>query len=270
MQILEDIVYDPAHPEMDRLDIYIPDEVKAAYIYFHGGGMTHGDKKSQKQSSLFEFLTSQGIMVFSANYRFLARTDHDSSSRPAPFYSAENGISCAELLNDCAQAVKWCLTEGRRFGRFEKVAVGGSSAGGYISMMLLLNESYLTARGIDPRRDIGGYIFDAGQPTTHFHLLELAGKSHLQIAVDEFAPLFYLTKPFDEPDTLPDILTVIAENDMPGRQEQNQLLLAVMRNFAYPPEKLAYRLMPGFRHVGYLADPEYQKLCADFILRGTI
>lgn len=266
MQVFEDIIYNPAHPDMNRVDIYVPDTIRAAYIYFHGGGMTHGDKHTPRSTVLFEALAARGIMVFSCNYRFLPRTEQDSSSRPAPFVSAENGVSCGEVLDDCARAVRWVLSEGRRYGDFERVSIGGSSAGGYITMMLLLNKALLGAYGIDSERDIAGYIFDAGQPTTHFHLLELEGHSHLEVRVDEFAPLFYLTKPFESPETLPDVFTFIAEYDMAGRLEQNKLLLATMKNFGYPPEKTGFRLMPGYKHVKYLEDPEYHRLCAELIL----
>lgn len=269
MKILKDVCYDPAHPEMDRLDIYIPDKTENAYIYFHGGGMTHGDKLTPRTEELFHSLCEEGTLVFSANYRFLPTTEWDSAPRRTPVSSAENDVSYQEVLRDCAKAVSWALTEGRKYGEFGRVSIGGSSAGGYITMMLLFCESYLGAFGIDPKRDIDGYLFDAGQPTTHFHLLELQGESPLRVLVDESAPFYYLSKPFEEGEKLPKILTVVAEQDMPGRVDQNRLLLTTMKNFAYPAELLGYRMMMGYGHCKYLADPEYIRLSADFV-RGKL
>ncbi len=269
MKILRDLIYDEAHPEMDRLDVYLPDKIENAYVYFHGGGMTHGDKCTPRTEPLFRALAEQGTLVFSCNYRFLPITDHDSAPRRTPVLSGENDVDVNEVLKDCAKAVNWAMTEGRKYGDFGRISVGGSSAGGYITMMLMLRSDLLGEYGIDPLRNIDGYFFDAGQPTTHFHLLELRGESPLRVLVDETAPFYYLSGPFEPADKLPAVLTVVAGQDMPGRADQNRLLLTTMRNFGYPAEKLGWRVMEGYGHCKYLADPEYVRLTAEFV-RGVL
>ena len=144
MKILRDLIYDEAHPEMDRLDVYLPAKIENAYVYFHGGGMTHGDKCTPRTEPLFRALAEQGTLVFSCNYRFLPVTDHDSAPRRTPVLSGENDVDVNEVLKDCAKAVNWAMTEGRKYGDFGRISVGGSSAGGYITMMLMLRSDLLT------------------------------------------------------------------------------------------------------------------------------
>lgn len=50
------------------LDIYLPENKEfSVVVYFHGGGLTEGDKSHQK--CFFNYLVSQGLAVVSANYR---------------------------------------------------------------------------------------------------------------------------------------------------------------------------------------------------------
>ena len=209
----------------------------------------------------------RGIAVFSANYRFLPITDHDSAPRRAPIDCAENDVPFPVFIEDCAKAFRYMMTEGKQLVGFDRAFIGGSSAGGYISMMLCFDPHYLRAVGYDSFRDVAGYVFDAGQPTTHFHLLELRDESALRVLIDETAPFFYLTKSFRDQETLPRLKFVTAEQDMPGRVEQNALFAATLRNFDYPAEKIESRLMAGYGHCKYLADPDYIEMIGDFLTK---
>lgn len=268
MRIFRDIVYNGEAPLMDRLDIYVPDgKPCGAYLYLHGGGITHGDKCTERTVPMFEALAKRGIAVFSANYRFLPITDHDSAPRRAPIDCAENDVPFPVFIEDCAKAFRYMMTEGKQLVGFDRAFIGGSSAGGYISMMLCFDPHYLRAVGYDSFRDVAGYVFDAGQPTTHFHLLELRDESALRVLIDETAPFFYLTKSFRDQETLPRLKFVTAEQDMPGRVEQNALFAATLRNFDYPAEKIESRLMAGYGHCKYLADPDYIEMIGDFLTK---
>ena len=266
MEIIHDIVYNEAAPRMCRLDVYVPDRVNNAYLYIHGGGNTHGDKRTAGSEPMLRALCESGVLVVSANYRFMKITDRDIAPRrgpdPAP---GENDIDYPVFIEDCALAAKWVMTEGRKLADFRKLYIGGSSAGGYITMMLHLNPTHLAAVGIDSFRDVAGYVYDAGQPTTHFHCLELEGEYAHRVLIDERAPMFYLSKPFAPDTVFPKVAVVVAETDMLNRVKQNELLLEIMRNFGYPAEKLSFRQMMGYGHCKYLADPEYIRLVQEFV-----
>jgi signal transduction histidine kinase len=75
-----------------------------------------------------------------------------------------------------------------QYGNGEGVYVGGSSAGGYLSMMLCFNAAYLGAHGIDPT-EISGWFHDAGQPTKHFTVLKYSGEDERLVIIDETARL---------------------------------------------------------------------------------
>ena len=271
MKFYSDIVYLPEAPEMCRLDIWAPEHARAAYLYLHGGGITHGDKCTERTRPMFESLASEGIAVFSANYRFLPVTDHDSAPRRTPVDSKENDVDYPVFIEDCAAAFRFMMTEGRKYCSFDRAYIGGSSAGGYITMMLCFDRRFLASEGYDSFRDVAGYIPDAGQPTTHFHMLELRGESDLRVMVDETAPFWYLDHRYEgkngepEPADLPRLLFFTAENDMPGRVEQNALFVKTLINFGYPAEKIMSRQMTGYGHCKYLADPEYIRTVAEFL-----
>ena len=266
MEIIKDIIYNEEAPRMCRLDVYQPDRVKNAYLYIHGGGNTHGDKCTERTAPLFTELCENGTMVISVNYRFMKVTDHDIAPRrcedPAP---GENDIDYPVFIDDCAKAAAWAFTEGKKFADFEKLFIGGSSAGGYITMMLHLNPSHLAAYGIDAWKDIAGYIYDAGQPTTHFHMLELIGEYPHRVLIDERAPMWYLKKPFEASDVFPKVMFFTAENDMPNRAKQNELMKEIMLNFGYPKEKISFHQMMGYGHCKYLDDKEYIRLTEEFV-----
>lgn len=266
MKIIKDIIYNEEAPGMCRLDVYKPDKVKNAYLYIHGGGNTHGDKCTGRTEVLFKELCESGILVVSVNYRFMKVTDHDIAPRrgedPAP---GENDIDYPVFIDDCARAVSWLFSSAEEYGGFDRLYIGGSSAGGYITMMLHHNPAHLQAFGIDPEKDIAGYIYDAGQPTTHFHMLELCGEYAHRVLIDERAPMWYLKKPYEDTENLPKVQFFAAENDMPNRVKQNELMMEVMLNSGYPEEKISFRKMMGYGHCKYLDDPEYIRLTKEFV-----
>lgn len=71
--------------------------------------------------------------------------------------------------------------------------MGGSSAGGYLSMMLCFDKKYYEAVGVSPS-DISGCVHDAGQPTVHFKVLKERGIDSRRIIIDESAP-FTISEP---------------------------------------------------------------------------
>ena len=210
-----DIIYGNEVPEQS-LDIYLPDNraVSSVFIYFHGGGLESGDKKSAERFA--PFLTEKGIGVVSANYRMY----------PQHHYP--------DFICDAASAVAWTVRYMRRELKCEKLYAGGSSAGGYLSMMLCFDKKYLAKVGLD-NSYISGYFHDAGQPTAHYSVLKYKGIDHRRIIVDETAPLYYVGLE----DKYPPMRFIVSDNDIKDRYEQTMLMLSSLSHFKYS----------GFDHV---------------------
>jgi len=221
MKIIEDICYGDKRPENQTLDLYLPEsDIFSVFIYFHGGGLNSGDKKSAALTA--EYLAQKNIAVVSANYTLY----------PTAVYPV--------FIEDAALAVSWTFKNIGKYGRCEKFYIGGSSAGAYISMMLCFDTKYLASYGINPS-DISGYVHNAGQPTSHFNVLKERGFDSKRIIVDDTAPLYHVgTSEFYGP-----MLFIVSDNDLPGRYEQTMLMLSALKNFNCDSAKTELRLMHG-------------------------
>ena len=208
MKKIDNIVYgdlDYVH----RLDLYLPKRsASSLFVYFHGGGLESGDKNAA--DAFAPHLTSRGIAVASANYRM-----YPSAKYPDFIYDAAQAVAC---VNKYMKEELGC----------DKLYVGGSSAGGYLSMMLCFDRRYLKSVGLD-NSAIAGYFHDAGQPTAHFNVLKYANVDSRRIIVDETAPLYYvgLEKEY------PPMRFVVSDNDMENRYEQTMLMLSTLSHFGY-------------------------------------
>lgn len=191
--------------EKDYLDIYHPDKSNGEVIvHFHGGGLTSGRKEDVGDLPIS--FTSRGYTFVSVGYSLFPSTDYHN---PKFLIEASRAIAFTMLyLNN------------------KHLYISGQSAGSYIAMMLCFNKEYLSRCGIDPL-DIKGWFFESGQPTTHFHLLEMQGENPWIQRIDEMAPLYYVG-----PQTkLSKALFITYKNDMPSRVEQNRLMVSTIRNF---------------------------------------
>lgn len=203
------------------LDIYIPDDnIKAVFLYFHGGGIVSGSKNDCEP--FVTYLANRNIAVVSANYRM-----YPQSKFP-------------DFLEDAADAVKWIYDNKGKFNGCNKIFVGGSSAGGYISMMLCFDNKYLMKYNIKPT-DITGYLHDSGQPTSHYNVLKYSGTDSKRVIVDERAPLYFVGL---EENYSP-MLFLVADDDMKSRYEQTMLMLSTLKHFGYDESKIKYQLMHG-------------------------
>ena len=132
-----------------------------------------------------------------------------------------------EYLYDAAYAVKYVVDHISKFGRCRGFIISGSSAGGYIALMLCLNKEYLEFARVD-RNKIVGYVSESGQPTTHFNILDRERHQNPWIQrIDEAAPLYYVDEKMD----VSRLLLVTYENDLPNRVEQNELLASSIKFF---------------------------------------
>lgn len=203
-----DIAY--GENEAQKLDIYLPDgEVSSVFVYFHGGGLHAGDKV--KNAAVFApYVTDRGVAVISANYRM-----YPDAGYP-------------DFICDAAQVVAWANKYMHEELGCDRLYVGGSSAGGYMTMMLCFDKRYLAAVGLD-NSAIAGYFHDAGQPTAHFYVLKNSGVDERRIIVDETAPLYYIGLE----EKYPPMRFVVSDNDMENRYEQTMLVLSTLRHFGY-------------------------------------
>ena len=190
------------------LDLFLPEkEDFITIIHFHGGGLVEGDKGDTHQYC--EHLANSGFAVATANYSLMP------------------GAKFPEFLYDAANAVKYVIENISLYGKSKRFIVSGQSAGAWLSLMLCLNQEYLKSVGLDISK-IVGWISDAGQTTSHFHILEIEkGLNPWIQRIDETAPLFYV----DEKVNFSHMLLMVYEEDLPNRLEQNELLLSTIKNF---------------------------------------
>lgn len=230
--VAENLAYTNPADDTHKMDLYIP-QTRAngiLFFYFHGGGLESGDKKDQE--GLYRELASMGYIVASANYRMY---------QEAVF---------PDFIDDAACAVAWGMEHIKEYASYERVVIGGISAGAYLSMMLHFNKKYLENHGVDESK-IAAYVFDAGQPTTHYKVLKERGQDPNAIRVDEAAPLFYVAGE-EQHNEQQAFLFVIAECDIKGRKEQNELLIQTMELHNYPAERMQLQIVPGYEHAGYV------------------
>lgn len=239
MKLISDVCYGKSkHPEQ-YLDIYLPDKDSfKVFVYMHGGGLEAGDKNAKE---IGEYVANRGVAFVSINYRMY----------PQAIYP--------QFICDSAEAVAWVYNNIGEHGKCEGIYIGGSSAGGYLSMMLCFDDKYLSPYKL-PADIIKGYIHDAGQPTTHFNVLRERGIDSRRVIIDEAAPIYHIGKA----DQYPPMLFIVSDNDMKNRYEQTQLTISTLKHFEYDDSKIYYRLMHG-THCHYSGREEFGKIICEFI-----
>ncbi|MBP3332884.1 MAG: alpha/beta hydrolase [Clostridia bacterium] len=225
MRSYKDIVYKEIDGQSLALDIHIPEcEEFSVFIFFHGGGLEAGDKDA---ANIFApYLAENKIATVSANYRMYPKAEFP------------------DYLMDSADVVDYVKKNISKYGKCDKIYLGGSSAGGYISMMLCFDDKYLGAHGIKPT-DIAGYIHNAGQPTSHYNILRERKIDSRRVIVDDTAPLYFICEKEYSP-----MLFIVSEFDMTNRYEQTLLTMSTLRHFGQG-DKISYKFMEGKRHCQY-------------------
>ena len=227
MRIIENLHYSERENETDLMRLYLPEcESFPVFVYFHGGGLERGSLDSA--AVLGPYLAEQGIATLSINYRM-----YPDAKFP-------------DFIVDGAKSLKWAKDNMSGYGEIKGIFAGGSSAGGYMSMMLCFDKRYLAAEGLAPT-DIAGYIHDAGQPTTHFNVLRERGIDSRRVIVDEAAPLFFVGME----ESYQPMTFIVSDNDMEARLEQTDLILKTLSHFRYDESKIIKHLMHG-KHCAYV------------------
>lgn len=219
--------------ERCKLDISIPEKVKGfpTVIYFHGGGLSRGNKGYPG------YISRDKCAFVAVNYRLSGKR------AKAPDY-----------IYDAAAAVAWVLKNIEKHGGDPaKVYVTGHSAGGYLTAMIALDKKYLNAFGIEPKQ-VAGYFPVSGQMTTHFRILaERRGRGEKvpDLVVDEYAPVFHAGK------DAPNMIFFVGDSayDWPSRVEENDLLAARLTR-VYKNKDVKIVKIPYGTH-GSCAPPSY-------------
>ncbi len=204
------------------LDLYVPVGAKdlPVIVWFHGGGLAGGSKSIPKG------LQEKGFVVVAPNYRLFPRAK-------SPAY-----------VEDAAAAVAWTFENIEKYGGSKsKIVVGGISAGGYLSLMIGLDKSWLSKHGIDADR-IAALAPMSPQAITHFTVRAERGIPATVPVIDKMAPLYHVRK--DAPPIL--LVTGDPELEMLGRYEENAYLARMLKLAGHTRTTL-YKL-DGFDHGG--------------------
>lgn len=202
------------------LDIYYPKEGKSSgtIIWFHGGSLTMG--KTEMPTAL----KNQGYTVVGVDYRL-------SPKVKAPVY-----------IEDAAAATAWVFNHIKEFGgNPNAIFISGHSAGGYLTLMITLDKSYLGKYQIDANK-IAGIIPLSGQAITHFTIRKEIGIKPTQPIIDKYAPLYFVRA--DAPPML--LITGDREIELYGRYEENAYLARMMNLSGHHKTRL-YELQ-GYDH----------------------
>lgn len=232
--LIKDIPYvdnaetDKYRKERCKLDVYYPVNQKgfATVVWFHGGGLEGGEKHLPYE------LKEKGIAVIPVNYRL-------SPNAKNPAY-----------IEDAAAAVAWVFNNIEQYGgNAENIFVSGHSAGGYLTLMVGLDKSYLEKYGIDADK-IRGLIPISGQTNTHFTIRKERNLPADIPVIDNFAPINQSRK--NSPPTL--LISGDRELEIPARYEENLHLETILKSLGNKNVVL-YELQ-GFNHVN-VAIPGY-------------
>ena len=223
---VKDISYIPAgetdgyRKERCKLDVYYPVGKKdfPTIVWFHGGGLEGGGKHVP------EMFMNQGFAVVAVNYRLSPKAQN-------PAYT-----------EDAAAAVAWAYKHIEEYGGSpRRVFVTGHSAGGYLTLMVELDKSYLQEYGVDAD-SIAAYLPISGQTVTHFTIRKERSLPEGIPVIDQYAPCNKARK-----DTPPFVLITGDRNlEMADRYEENALLASVLKNIGN--KKVSLYELQGFDH----------------------
>ncbi len=211
---------DSYRKERCKLDVYYPADKKdfVTIVWFHGGGLEGGSKDIPSE------LKEKGMAVVAVNYRL-------SPKATSPAY-----------VDDAAQAVSWVMDNIASYGGSKNlIYVSGHSAGGYLTLMVGLDKSYMQKYGKDAN-DIRGLAPIGGQTLTHYTIRKERGMANGVPVADEMAPLCQVRA--DIPPTL--LITGDRHLEMTARYEENAVLEAYLKGVGC--KNVILHEMQGFDH----------------------
>ncbi|MCH2179919.1 MAG: alpha/beta hydrolase [Mariniblastus sp.] len=214
-----------------RLDLYHPENKTdfATVIWFHGGGLTSGNRKIPAP------LKNQGIAVVSVNYRLSPK------------------VKSPVWIEDAAAAVAWTINQISNYGGSpKKIFVSGHSAGGYLTSMVGLDKRWLGAHNLDADL-LAGLIPFSGHAITHFTVRSEMGLRNKQPLIDRLAPLFHVRG--DAPPMM--LITGDRDLELLGRYEENAYFWRMMKVNGHP--QIILHELDGHNH-GEMVEPAHRLL----------
>ncbi len=206
--------------EQCLLDIYKPigKTNTPVIVWFHGGGLTFGTKDIPKE------LLDYGYLIVSVEYRL-------SPKVKAPAY-----------IEDAAAGTAWVFNNIEKYsGNVKQIFLSGHSAGGYLDLMIGLENKWLAKYNINTS-SLAGLIPLSPQVISHYTIRDENNISKYQPLIDTYAPLFHIKK-----ETPPIVLiTGDRERELLGRYEENAYFFRMMKVIENPRVKLFE--LQGFDH----------------------
>ena len=206
--------------EQCLLDIYKPigKTNTPVIVWFHGGGLTGGTKNIPKE------LLDYGYLIVSVEYRL-------SPKVKAPAY-----------IEDAAASTAWVFKNIEKYnGNLKQIFLSGHSAGGYLDLMIGLENKWLAKHNIKTS-SLAGLIPLSPQVISHYTIRDENNISKYQPLIDTYAPLFHIKK-----ETPPIVLiTGDRERELLGRYEENAYFFRMMKVIENPRIKLFE--LQGFDH----------------------
>jgi acetyl esterase/lipase len=207
-----------------KLDLYLPlDRTDfPVLVFFHGGGLTNGDKG--RLTPLGVRFVKLGYGVVFPNYRL----------SPEWYYPA--------YVEDAAAAFKWTWDHiGSYGGDRERITVSGGSAGGHITGLLSLNEVFLAHHGLST-----GNI-TVSIPITGMMDATTAGTERIAVTYEgdverarEASPIQHVR------DDAPPMLLMVADGDTELRRQQNIEMFEAMQATGHP--SVVFRILEDRTH----------------------
>ena len=204
-----------------KLDVHYPIEGKdlPVVIFFHGGGMTQGEKY------IPDPLKECGFVIVTPNYRLMPEAAID------------------DCIDDAAAAVAWTFKNIERYGGDPtKIIVSGHSAGGYLTNMVTLDKKWLQKYDIDAN-DIKAAAPLSGQVITHFAIRSQRGMDSKHPLIDEYAPLYHVRG--DAPIFI--IISGDPEGELYGRCEETAYFWRMLILNGH--ENATFYKLDGFDHL---------------------
>jgi len=195
-----------------KLDLYLPRGRSGfpVLMWVHGGGLHGGDKS--KSAEVAQRFVEHGYGVVSVNYRL----------SPAVKFPAH--------IEDVARAFRWIYDKiGQYGGDRERLFVTGGSAGGHLTILLLLDESYLKHQGLS-RKNIRAAIPISG-------LMDVTRVRSQRVGtvwdddpetLKKASPLSYVRS------DSPPILIMYADGESRERATQNRDMFAALQRVGHP------------------------------------
>ena len=197
-------ITDPYKESQCKLDIYLPNKtnkVLPVIVWFHGGGLIGGTK------AIPEELKNDKFIIVSAEYRLSPK------------------VHSPAFIEDAAASVAWVFKNIQQYGGdTSKIFISGHSAGGYLAMMLTMDESWLLKQNISNNK-IKACIPLSPQVITHFTIREENNIKNVQPVIDKYAPMNFIKS------ATPLIIDITGDRELEllGRYEENAYFVKMMK-----------------------------------------